>query len=126
MLNKAYSNLVFVRDAKDAAYLFLELGEGGEDTISISLAVKVLHKHRFHPVLGSSSEVGRSEQGFLISFDRSELKVHLHLGEPIVKSLAVSIIEIGLGDLGVVLVAVGASGAGATNFARCTSRGAVA
>jgi hypothetical protein len=28
MLNKAYSNLVFVRDAKDAADLFLEFGEG--------------------------------------------------------------------------------------------------
>ena len=58
MLNKAYSNLIFVRDAKDTADLFLKLGKGGEDTIGISLAVKVLHKHRFHLVLGSSSEVG--------------------------------------------------------------------
>ena len=39
MLNKAYSNLVFIRDAKDAVDLFLKLSKGKEDTISISLTV---------------------------------------------------------------------------------------
>jgi hypothetical protein len=99
MLNKAYSNLVFVRDAKDAADLFLEFGEGTEDSIGISFSVKELHKHWFHPVLGSSSEVGSCKQGFLVRLNRGELKVDVHLSEPIVKRLTVSIVEIGLGDL---------------------------
>jgi hypothetical protein len=39
MLNKAYSNLILVRDAKDAADLFLELDKAGKDSISVSLTV---------------------------------------------------------------------------------------
>lgn len=66
-------------------------------------------------MLGSSSEVGRGKQGFLVGFNRSELKVDVHLSEPIVKPLTVSIVEIGLGDLAV--VAGGAGGAGSTNLA---------
>ena len=45
MLNKAYSNFVFIRDAKDIAYLFLKLSKGSEDTISISLTIKILYKY---------------------------------------------------------------------------------
>ena len=69
MLNKAYSNLVFIRDAKDAVDLFLKLSKGSEDTIGIFLTVKVLYKHWFHLVLGSSSEVGYYKQGLLIGFN---------------------------------------------------------
>jgi hypothetical protein len=72
-------------------------------------------------VLGSSSEVGGSKQGLLVGFNRSELKVDVHLSELVVKALAVSVVEIGLGDLAVV---TGGGGAGSTNLARCTSRGA--
>jgi hypothetical protein len=72
-------------------------------------------------VLGSSSEVGSSKQGLLVSLNRSELKVDVHLSELVVKALAVSIVEIGLSDLTIV---TGGSSAGSTNLARCTSRGA--
>ena len=75
-------------------------------------------------MLGSSSEVGRSKQGFLVRFNRSELKVDVHLSKPIVKPLTVSIVEIGLSDLAI--VAGSASSAGSTDLARCTSRGASA
>ena len=39
VLNKAYSNFVLIRDAKDAADLFLEFSKGREDTVSISLTI---------------------------------------------------------------------------------------
>ena len=58
MLNKAYSNFVFIINAKDAANLFLKLSKDGKDTISIPLTVKVLYKYRFYLVLGLSLEVG--------------------------------------------------------------------
>ena len=73
-------------------------------------------------MLGSSTEVGRSEQGSLVGFDRGELEIGFHLGNPIVEALAVSIVEIGLSDLAI--VAGSASSAGSTDLARCTSRGA--
>ena len=123
MLNKAYSNFILIRDAKDTADFLLEVNEASKNTIGIPFAVQELHKHRFHLVLGSSTEVGRSEQGSLIGFDRGELEIGFHLGNPIVEALAVSIVEIGFSDLSVVLVAVSASSAGSTNLARCTSRG---
>ena len=39
MLNKAYSDFVLIRDAKDAADLFLEFSKGREDTLGISLTI---------------------------------------------------------------------------------------
>ena len=39
MLNKAYSDFILIRDAKDTADLFFKLSKGKEDTISISLTV---------------------------------------------------------------------------------------
>jgi hypothetical protein len=39
MLNKAYSNFILIRDAKDAADLFLKLNKASKDTISVSLTV---------------------------------------------------------------------------------------
>jgi hypothetical protein len=39
MLNKAYSNFILVRDAKDAADLFLKLNKARKDSISISLTI---------------------------------------------------------------------------------------
>jgi hypothetical protein len=102
MLNKAYCNLVLVGDAKDTADLFLELDKVAKYTVGVSFAVQILYKHRLHPVLGSSTEVGCCKQGSFVGLNWSELKVHLHLSEPIVKSLTVSMVEIGLGDLAVV------------------------
>ena len=58
ILNKAYSNLIFIRDTKDTVDLFLKLSKGSENTIGISLTVKILYKYRFYLVLGSSLEVG--------------------------------------------------------------------
>lgn len=68
-------------------------------------------------MLGSSTEIGTSKDGFLGFLYRSEDVVKIHLIEPIVKSLAVSIVEIGLSDFAV--VASGASRTGSTNLARC-------
>ena len=73
-------------------------------------------------MLGSSSEVGRSKQGFLVRFNRSKLKVDVHLSKLIVKPLTVSIVEIGLSDLAI--VAGSTSSVGSTDLARYTSRGA--
>jgi hypothetical protein len=39
MLNKAYSNFIFVRDAKDVVDLFLKLNKARKDSISVSLTV---------------------------------------------------------------------------------------
>jgi hypothetical protein len=122
VLNKAYSDFVFVRDAKDAAYLFLKFDEAHHNSVSVLSVVKELLKHRFHLVLGSSLEVGTSEDGLLSFLYRSEDIVEIHLIKPIVKPLTVSIVEIGLSDLAVVAV----SSAGSTDLARCTSRGAIA
>jgi len=113
----AYSNLVFVRDTKDTAYLGLKLSKAYYDSVGILTSVEELLKHRFHLVLGSSTEIGTGKDGLLSFLHRSEDVVKIHLIEPIVKSLAVSIVEIGLGDFAV--VASGASGTGSTNLARC-------
>jgi hypothetical protein len=119
MLNKAYSNLVFVRDSKDTAYLLLKLNKAYDYSVGILLFVKEPLKHRFHLVLGSSLEVGASEDGFLTFFYKGEDKVEIHLVKLVVKALAIFIVEIGLSDLTV--VAVSAGGAGSTDLARCTS-----
>jgi hypothetical protein len=42
VLNKAYSNFVFVRDAEDAAYLFLKLNEAYYDSVSVLSVIKEL------------------------------------------------------------------------------------
>ena len=39
MLNKAYSDFILIRDAKDTADLFLKLSKGREDTLGISLTI---------------------------------------------------------------------------------------
>jgi hypothetical protein len=122
VLDKAYSNFVFVRDAKDTAYFLLKFNEAHHDSVSVFLVVKELLKHRFHLVLGSSLEVSTSEDGLLTFFYKGEDKVEIYLVKPVVKALAVSIVEVRLSDLAVVTV----SGAGSTDLARCTSRGAVA
>jgi len=68
-------------------------------------------------VLGSSTEIGTSKDSLLSFLHRSEDIVKIHLIKPIVKSLAVSIVEIGLSDFAI--VASGASRTGSTNLARC-------
>lgn len=123
MLSETYSKFSVIGDAKNTAALFLELDKAGKNTISVSLTVQELCEHRLHPVLCSSSEVGRNEQGLLVGFNWGKLEINFHLENPIFKALTVSIVEIGLGDLGVVLVAVSASRASSTNLAGCTSRG---
>ena len=45
ILNKAYSDFILIRDAKDIVDLFLKLSKGSKDTISISLTIKILYKH---------------------------------------------------------------------------------
>lgn len=72
MLSEVYSNFILIGDAKNTAELFLEVDEAGKNTISVSLTVQELREHRFRPVLGSSLEVGRSEQGLLVGFNSSE------------------------------------------------------
>jgi hypothetical protein len=39
ILNKAYSNFILVRDAKDAADLFLKLNKARKDSISVFLTI---------------------------------------------------------------------------------------
>jgi hypothetical protein len=39
MLNKAYYNLILVRDAKDTADLFLKLSEVAKYAVSVSLII---------------------------------------------------------------------------------------
>jgi hypothetical protein len=65
MLNKAYSDFVFVRDAKDAADLCLKADKASHDSVGVLSFIKVLLKHRFHLVLGSSPKIGTSEDGLL-------------------------------------------------------------
>jgi len=113
----AYSNLVFVRDTKDIAYLSLKLSKAYYNSIGILTSIKELLKHRFHLVLGSSTEIGTSKDGLLSFLYRSEDVVKIHLIKLIVKSLAVSIVEIGLSDF--TIVASSASRTGSTNLARC-------
>jgi hypothetical protein len=117
VLNKAYSNFVFVRDAEDAAYLFLKLNEAHYNSVGVLSVVKELLKHRFYLVLGSSPKIGASEDGLLSFLYRSKDVVKIHLVKLVVKALAVSVVEIGLSDLTVIAV----SGAGSTDLARCTS-----
>ena len=117
VLNKAYSNFVFVRDAKDAAYLFLKFNEAYYNSVGILSVVKELLKHRFYLVLSSSSEVGTSEDSLLSFLYRSKDIVEIYLIKLIVKPLTVSIVEIGLSDFTIVAV----SSTGSTNLARCTS-----
>jgi len=117
VLNKAYSNFVFIRDAKDIAYLFLKFNEAHHNSVSILLVIKELLKHRFHLVLGSSPKIGASEDYPLSLLHRSEDIVKIHLVKPVVEALAISVVEIGLSDLTVVAI----SGAGSTNLARGTS-----
>ena len=120
MLNKAYSNLIFVRDAKDTAYLVLKLNKASNNTVGILTLIEELLKHRFYLVLGSSLEIGASEDSLLSLLYRSKDKVKVYLVKLIVKALAVSIVEIGLSDLSVV---AGSGSTGSTNFARSRSRG---
>jgi hypothetical protein len=117
VLNKAYSNFIFVRDAEDAAYLFLEFNEAHYNSVGILSVVKELLKHRFHLVLGSSPKIGASEDGLLSLLHRSEDIVKIHLVKPVVKALAISVVEIGFSDLTIIAV----SGAGSTDLARGTS-----
>jgi hypothetical protein len=65
MLNKAYSDFVFVRDAKDAADLYLKADKASHDSVGVLSFIKVLLKHRFHLVLGSSPKIGASEDSLL-------------------------------------------------------------
>jgi len=117
VLNIAYSNLVFVRDTKDTAYLGFELSKAYHDSIGILTSIEELLKHRFHLVLGSPTEIGTSKDSLLSFLYRSEDVVKIHLIKLIVKSLAVSIVEIGLSDF--TIVAGSASRTGSTNLARC-------
>ena len=121
VLNKAYSNFIFIRDTKDVAYLFLKFNEAYYNSISVLLVVKELLKHQFYLVLGSSLEIGTSKDSLLSFLYRSKDIVEIHLIKLIVKPLAVSIVEIGLSDLTIVVV----SSAGSTDLARCTSQGAI-
>jgi hypothetical protein len=68
-------------------------------------------------VLGSSPKIGASEDSLLSLLYRSKDIVKIHLVKPVVKALAVSVVEIGLSDLAIIAV----SGAGSTDLARCTS-----
>jgi hypothetical protein len=65
ILNKAYSDFVFVRDAKDAADLYLKADKASYDSVGVLSFIKVLLKHRFHLVLGSSPKIGASEDSLL-------------------------------------------------------------
>jgi hypothetical protein len=65
MLNKAYSDFVFVRDAKDAADLYLKADKASYDSVGVLSFVKVLLKHQFYLVLGSSPKIGASEDSLL-------------------------------------------------------------
>ena len=118
MLNKAYSNLVFIRDAKDTAYLVLKLNKASNNTIGILMLIEELLKHRFYLVLGSFLKIGASEDGLLSFLYRSEDKVKVYLIKLIVKALVVSIVEIRLSDLSIV---AGSDSVGSTNFARSRS-----
>jgi hypothetical protein len=115
VLNKAYSNFVLVRDAKDAANLYLKANKASYNSVGILSFVKVLLKHRLYLVLGSSPKIGTSEDGLLSIFNRGEDKVEIHLVKLVVKALSVSIVEIRFSDLSV--VTSGASGAGASSLA---------
>jgi hypothetical protein len=39
ILNKAYSNFILIRDAKDTVDLFLKLNKARKDSISVSITV---------------------------------------------------------------------------------------
>jgi hypothetical protein len=65
MLNKAYSNFVFVRDAKDIADLYLKVDKASYNFVRVLSFIKVLLKHRFYLVLGSSPKIGASEDSLL-------------------------------------------------------------
>jgi hypothetical protein len=117
VLNKAYSNFIFVRDAEDAAYLFLKFNEAYYNSVGILSVVKELLKHRFHLVLGSSPKIGASEDGLLSLLYRSKDIVKVYLVKPVVKALAISVVEIGFSDLTIIAV----SSAGSTDLARGTS-----
>ena len=45
ILNKAYSNLIFIRDAKDIAYLILKFNKASNNSISVLTLIKELLKH---------------------------------------------------------------------------------
>ena len=45
ILNKAYSNLIFIRDAKDIAYLVLKLNKASNKTIGVLTLIEKLLKH---------------------------------------------------------------------------------
>ena len=117
ILNKAYSNFVFIRDAKNAAYLFLKFDKAYYNSVSVLSVVKELLKHRFHLVLGSFPKVGASKDSLLSFLYRSKDIVKIHLIKLIIKPLTVSVVEIGLSDFAIVAV----SSAGSTDLARCTS-----
>jgi hypothetical protein len=117
VLNKAYSNFVFVRDTKDVAYLFLKFNKAYYNSVSILLVFKELLKHRFHLVLGSSPKIGASEDSLLSFLYRSKDIVKVHLVKLVVKALAVSVVEIGFSDLTIITV----SSTGSTDLARYTS-----
>jgi hypothetical protein len=65
MLNKAYSDFIFVRDAKDAAGLYLKADKASYNSVRVLSFIKVLLKHRFYLVLGSSLKIGASEDSLL-------------------------------------------------------------
>jgi hypothetical protein len=117
VLDKAYSNFVFVRDTKDTAYLLLKFNEAYYDSVSVLSIVKELLKHRFYLVLGSSPKIGASEDGLFSLLYKSKDIVKIYLVKPVVKALAISVVEIGFSDLTIVAV----SSAGSTNLARYTS-----
>jgi hypothetical protein len=45
MLNKAYSDFIFVRDAKDAADLYLSADKASYNSVGVLSFIKVLLKH---------------------------------------------------------------------------------
>ena len=119
VLNKAYSNFILVRDAKDAANLYLKANKASYYSVRVLSFVKVLLKHRLYLVLGSSPKIGTSEDSLLNIFNRSEDKVEIYLVKLIIKALSISIVEIRFSDLSVVTSS--ASGIGTSSLARGTS-----
>ena len=117
ILNKAYSNLIFIRDAKDIAYLILKFNKASNNSISVLMLIKELLKYWFYLVLGSSLKIGTSKDSFLSFFYKSKDIVEIYLIKLIIKPLVVSIVEIRLSNLTIVIV----SSAGSTNLTRYTS-----
>ena len=115
VLNKAYSNFIFIKDTKDAANLYLKADKASYNSVGVLLFVKVLLKHRLYLVLGSSPKIGTSEDSLLNIFNRSEDKVEIYLVKLIIKALSISIVEIRFSDLSVVTSS--ASGIGTSSLA---------